>query len=135
MWCWCPRLRRNPNPIAGKGKTKETTAVGSDDDDMDNPPAKSKPSGSQEKKGGRGRGKSLAAVRFMTTGVSLLDDVIEVGLLSDISGARLLTQDLQRLKAGRTNDNEADGLYASHCQGLRSNGNFFSPPCPSHRTS
>ena len=78
-----PSVKAKSRASVGKGKVKVTSTVGSDDDDddMDNPPTKNKPSGSQEKKGGRGRGKALAAVRLMTTSVSLLDDVIKVRLI------------------------------------------------------
>ncbi|KAI9457707.1 hypothetical protein HD554DRAFT_2042292 [Boletus coccyginus] len=56
-----------------KGNTKGTATVGLDED-MDDSPAKNK---SSEKKGARGRGKELAAIRLMTTGVVLSDDVIK----------------------------------------------------------
>ena len=69
-------------PIHGRGKAKKMTAVGSDED-TNSPLTKSKPSELQERKGDRGRGKEAARVRLMTTGVSLLDDVIKVGLLPD----------------------------------------------------
>ena len=38
-----------------------------------------------------------ATIQLMMTGMSLLDDVIKISLLFNISGARLLMQDLQHL--------------------------------------
>ena len=73
-------VKANPKSINGKGKAKATTAVGSDEE-VDTLSTKNKPGGAQERKGARGRGKELAAVRLMTTGVALSDDVIKVGLL------------------------------------------------------
>lgn len=75
-----PSIKTKSKPINGKGKAKGTMTVCSDED-MDDPPVKNKPSGPQEKKGAHGRGKELAAIRLMTTSVSLSDDVIKVSLL------------------------------------------------------
>ena len=72
-----PSVKTKPKPMNGKGKAKGRPTVSSDEA-MDDLPAKDKPRGSEEKKGGRGRGKELTAVRVMTTGVTLSDDVIKV---------------------------------------------------------
>ncbi|KAG6371485.1 hypothetical protein JVT61DRAFT_9520 [Boletus reticuloceps] len=70
-----PSVKAKPKPIHGKGKAKAMT-VSSDEEVMDIS-TKNKPSRSQDKKGARGRGKELAAIRLITTGVSLSDDVIK----------------------------------------------------------
>ncbi|KAG9311151.1 hypothetical protein JVU11DRAFT_8217 [Chiua virens] len=65
-------VNAKPNTINGKGKAKRVTAVASDDEtDAHDLPAK-KPRGSQEK-----TGREKAAVRLMTTGLGLTDDVIK----------------------------------------------------------
>ena len=71
-----PSVKAKPKPMNGKGKAKGRPTVSSDEA-MDDLPAKDKPSGSEEKDG-RGRGKELTAVRLMTTGATLSDDVIKV---------------------------------------------------------
>ncbi|KAH0826411.1 hypothetical protein J3R83DRAFT_5384 [Lanmaoa asiatica] len=70
-----PSVKTKPRTTNGKGKSKRTTALGSDED-TDDPPAKNKPSESQEKEA-RVRGKVFTSIRLMTTGVTLLDDVIK----------------------------------------------------------
>lgn len=111
-------------PINGKGRAKGTTVVGSDED-MDKKPAKNKSSESHERKGARGRVEELAAIRLMTTGVSLLDDVIKVSLPRQISGG-VSNAEYPNYTAScetrGTDDHETNGLYASCCQGHRSNG-------------
>lgn len=86
-------VNAKPKPVKGKGRAKGAPAVDSGDDE-DVPPAKNKANGFQEK-GPRGRGKDPAAVRLMTTGVALLDDVVKVSLHVRHVGARTLTTNSQ----------------------------------------